>query len=297
MRRPTTPPPSTTARRRDRARGAERLHALAGALDAALGSLDDDHGALVHVAVPHDTPGDAPVDIGIMPTRGEHPFDLLCGFHAPDDWQVLGVVATGRAQRYDDPDADKVRASFVFLADRRGSTASLMRTADGTVALPGEPEGRIADAMRRALALPTEPPPCGTGVVFSALWLDSIVDAAGDPERRGSLSSWEGTARMHPAVSLAVRAPDPAALAIAAADLVSRWPWSRLRLEPDRWRLPGDVVLPRDVATWMDDGMFARWLLSELPSLGDLVHLAGPLVPDELAGDVVSVIAAALDAR
>jgi hypothetical protein len=251
---------------------------------------------MVYVAGPPDAAGNEPLQLGMAPTDGDHPFDLLLGFEAPDDWQVLGVVASGNAYRYDDPDPEKVRATFVFLADRRGGSASLMRTAAGIVALPGEPEGRIADALRRALGRPTAPPTCGTGIVFTTLWLDALLDATGDPSRRSALSTWNGIARLHPAASLALRPPAVDDLAAGVLELAQRWPWQRLRTEPDRWAMPGDVGLPRDIAAWMDDGMYARWLLAELPALPDLVHLLGPLVPTDLAEPMVAVIAAALAA-
>jgi hypothetical protein len=162
--------------------------------------------------------------------------------------------------------------------------------------MPGPAVGTIPDSLRRALEVPTSPPEWTTGVLFSTLWLDRLLDAAGTPAGRRALRSWDGVARLHPVASLTVglRALPPDELASATRDLVARWPWERVRRDVRRWSLPGDADVAPDVAMWMDDGMFCRWVVGGMPGMRTLVHDLGPLLPDELAIPMVAVIEAAL---
>jgi hypothetical protein len=130
--------------------------------------------------------------------------------------------------------------------------------------------------------------------VWVTLWLDAIVDAMGDPQRRASLATWDGVARLHPAASFAIRAPAVDELAAAAADLTREWPWSRLRAEGDRWSFPGDIAIAPSLARWMDDGMYARTLFGELPPIATLVHEVAQLVDEPLGIAILEVVDAGL---
>ena len=61
----------------------------------------------------------------------------------------------------------------------------------------GAAEGDVADCLRRALGLPTPPPPCGPVAWWAVDWLDAVLDAVcRDPARRVDLGA--RCRRLHP---------------------------------------------------------------------------------------------------
>lgn len=104
---------------------------------------------------------DAPdeFELGLLPIDG-HPVEMLVGFRAPADWLALGVITGGWAAPLDGsrPSAhpEARRVTQVFLIDRDGVTASVLRYPDGSIQrLPGPAEGAVPDALRAALGLRT----------------------------------------------------------------------------------------------------------------------------------------------
>ena len=82
---------------------------------------------------------------------------------------------------------------------------------------------------------------------------------------------------------------DAAALVAGARALAAAWSWSRLRDEPDAFDLPGGLRTS-SLAGWMDDGMWARWLLGSLPATDDLLDAATALLPAVLADPLTTVV-------
>jgi hypothetical protein len=78
---------------------------------------------------------------------------------------------------------------------------------------------------------------------------------------------------------------DPVALAASAQALAEAWPWSRLREDPAVVDVLGPPPAP-ELAVWMDDGMWARWLLSRLPAADDLLAAVHALLPSVLADGI-----------
>src|SRR5204863_124162 len=77
---------------------------LAGIVDQATA---DDPG---HVMVRVTGPVHPEVELGFRPLDPDsHPFDVLAGFEAPDDWTVFGLRTTGRARHLDAPQAPPPR--------------------------------------------------------------------------------------------------------------------------------------------------------------------------------------------
>ena len=84
------------------------------------------------------------------------------------------------------------------------------------------------------------------------------------------------------------------ALALDAAALAEAWPWNRLRAEPALADLPGPTPSPA-AAQWMDDGMWARWLIAELPPAAEMIDATRALLSPVVADAIDLVVAAAVD--
>jgi hypothetical protein len=258
---------SSSARRlRSRPPRHHRLDAIARVVDEAAEGASGH--LLVHVV---GEPVDD-VELGVRPVpEGSHPFGVLAGFEAPEEWWAFGVRVRGRARFLDDEDRAPEPVATTFLVDRAGGEASLLRAAGEVRPLPGRAEGTIPDLCRRVLGRPTTPPPASTTALWIAVWLDRLMEAWGEPAARRELgSSWSAVARHHPAATAPdlATAPvldDPSAIVALARTHADAWPWSRLRHHPEVIALP-DGPVPGDVAAWMDDGFFARWCLGAYPS-------------------------------
>jgi hypothetical protein len=229
-----------------------------------------------------------------FPLDGAHPLGLLLRFVAPPHWHAVGVSVPGWAHRLDDPGrarAESPPVTVTVMVHRTGVAAGLIRQGDRVAAMPEPPDGVVPDACRRALGLPTDPAPATTAGLWALCWLDRIVaTAARAPAGRG-LHDWVAVAALHPAARPRPAANDPVSLAGAATALARAWPWARLRAEPAVLDLPGPPPSP-DLGAWMDDGMWARWVLSSMPAGDDLLRAVHDLLPPSLAGPVESVVLA-----
>jgi hypothetical protein len=286
--------PSTTSKRRRRAAARPALlDAVAHLVDA--GSDGEPGHLLVYVA----DLGTGELELGLKPLPVEvHPTEELLGLVADPGWSVVGVRASGTL-RHVDGSAPAERVHSTYLVDRHGHDVSLVRRGDGVTSLPGPAEGTIPDLCRCTLGVATPPPPPSTAPLWTALWLDRVLDAWGDPARRRRLSaSWTEVALLHPAAANAsaddvLALDDPLRLAELAANHAAAWPWDRLRREPDAAPLP-DGALTADLASWMDDGCYARWALGAFPPPAVLARdLAGLLEPSVTTPLVAALAAGA----
>jgi hypothetical protein len=254
----------TVRRRHHRGPDHRFLPALAGIVDAATAETAG------HVVIRVEGPIQPEVDLGLLPLdEGTHPFSELAGLEAPATWTVFGLRVSGRSRRLDEPDEEPRRTSTVFLLDRRGREASLIRHGEEVIDAPGRATGTIPDLCRRVLQLPTDPPPPTTAALWCAVWLDRIIDRWAPLHRRPDLGSFAQLAILHPAVHapsppdlLAVT--DPASLARVARAHAAATTWEQVRLAREPLPLP-DGPLDPSIAAWMDDGFFARWSISAFP--------------------------------
>jgi hypothetical protein len=283
------------------------LTALVDTADATLAALGAraPAGALLRVSAPDAHP---PGELAWFPIDPIHPLDLLLGFVAPAHWWALGVSSCGRQHPIGDDgrvmrSAGSPRVRITVLIDRSGGGAGLLRRGDERTDLPGPPDGTVADACRRALGLETAPPPPTTVGLWTRCWLDRVVDTLARSSGAGSgpgPPTWRDLTRLHPAASAtATRSsglglgPDANALADATRALADAWPWDRLRADPTVVDVPGPLPDPRVVA-WMDDGMWARWLLGAFPALDDLLDAACSLLTPNLARAAKQVVEATI---
>lgn len=262
------------------------LEATARIVDEA--SIDAGTHLLIHMNVEGDE-----VELGLEPLeRDQHPFDALAGFTAPTGWSAFGVRALGTARHLDEPSRPAQRSAVTILLDRQGREVSLSRVGADVELLTGRGEGTVPDTCRRVLGLPTAAAPPSTAAVWTLVWLDRLLDSWGRPsERRRLTSSWAEVAGLHPALDQGVPcgAPleDPATLLRVGLEHTAAWPWERLRAEPEALRLP-DGNLPAEVTGWMDDGFFARWVVSSYPPIHTLATDLPALLGEPLGSLLIS---------
>ena len=286
------PRTQTTRRARSRLSAHDLLESVARIVDE--GAAGDDHHLLVHVL--RGDPTDEALDLGVLPLeRGTHPFTALAGFRAPPDWSVFGIRAVGTARDLDEPGGAGRRCATTLLLDRDGREVALLRTGEEVRLLPGPMDGTIPDACRRALGLPTAPPPSSSAGLWTVLWLDRVLAAWSDPSTRRSVTSgWAALARLHPAANHESDDLDvPASLVRLARAHAEAWPWARLRAHPEAAPAPGPC-LPASVTQWMDDGFYARWTIGAFPSIGqlgtDLPALLGAPLGPQLAAVALELL-------
>ena len=222
----------------------------------------------------------------------------LLGWVAPPECRAAGLVATGtlRASRpaagaargavdvVSGPTAGPgplprpgARARMAFLLSREGGTGWAMKLPDGREIDKPPEGGRMVDCLRRCFALPTEPPPAGPGRVHATLWLASILAAI-----RGGIPylTWGEVVKHHPAAEIldaTGERADPDALPTMMAVMAAAGTWEELRRRTCAEGAMSMLVSP-DLAAWMDDGMFARWVLGELPGPDELMAAVRPHV-------------------
>jgi len=248
------------------------------------------------------------VELGWLPlATGSHPLDELVGRTAPDAWAALGVVADGRARRLDhDGDAAPIRVRTTHLVGRDGSWAARCTgaeaeplTASGRADDPGRVAGRLDDACRRVLGLPTAPAEADTGPLWAARWLDAVLAAAAaSTAARAAMAQWPEVARLHPAVPALVGAgpaaelPGPDALGELARKLAAwrDWPVLRRACAAGMWSTP---EVDAEAAAWLDDGAFCRWALGAFPDLEDLLEAVADLLPGSLTARIVHTLVVA----
>jgi hypothetical protein len=197
-------------------------------------------------------------------------------------WAAAAVVATGRAHMTD-PSSEPPAALIPGLAggltlacvvSRRDRVGWRMRLPDGSLFQPVPEAGFMLDMLRRALQMATPAPPASTAVLLLAGWVGAIC-ATG---RGGALSrlDWGEALRLHPA--LADGDPlDPARAEAAIRTPRSDGEWETMRLLVAAG-LGGPGLPDPEVARWMDEGMFARWALSSLPAVSELVDETRPFL-------------------
>lgn len=244
---------------------------------------------------------DASFDLAVQET--DDPVQGLTGFVAPDEWAAIGCTGIGR--RTDIDTRQSTRVAIVHFVHRNGSSVSALMPLTSQAAAhddriellhSDEPvAGLTADVLRRALDLPTAPPPPDTTEIWLLRWLDAVLTSA----VKGRTLSSRSVARLHPAIGMIPSRTDADALIDAAADRLPRltrivgeeFTWEDLRLratEVDGWR-PHDMTA--EIATWHDTGSFARAALAASPDLHQLVAT----LDDLLGGDAAILVRGVVD--
>ncbi len=229
-----------------------------------------------------------------------HPADVLLGFVAPPEWSAVGVVITATARPLDTsaqpsrpprPLDQEEHIVFAYLVARDGVSVSVSRRPDGSrwetsaTSLDETATGRVDDALRRVLGLPTHPPPADPAELWARLWLDRVLTEVG--ARPSQPWSWPTIAVLHPAAKLVIddmrgRVSEVVEAMPRLAEILARgrtWDDLRLGYVSGQWDAPS---IPSDVARWMDDGIFSRWLLDSVPPCGAALVALRDLLPSSL---------------
>jgi hypothetical protein len=132
--------------------------------------------------------------------------------------------------------------------------------------------GMVPDSLRRALRVPTAPPG-GSVVPYAALLLlTAVVEARRRYDKPLSRSALRDL----------LHAVEPA---------VAGGGWPALRGAVARGRLRHAVITP-DVARWMDDGIFQRWLHGDLAGYRDVAAEAKTALSAAAYEDVLDALEA-----
>jgi hypothetical protein len=196
-------------------------------------------------------------------------------------WDAVALVATGRA-RVAHPSVEPPARLLPAMGGglrlacavwRTGEVGWSMTLPDGSEFAETPSEGRLLDMLRRSAGLETSPPPCGASVTEVIIWLAAIREAAGTQARR---LGWDEAVTLHPAIK-GFEGCEPGAAQLLILLRARQLTWTDLRQ-----RAVHDLVLPwmppPETANWMDDGMFARWVLADLPTVDDLLRQVRPKV-------------------
>jgi hypothetical protein len=236
--------------------------------------------------------------VGFAAIEGPPP-DALVGFTARPEWFAVGLVGPAGARPVTGGRPAPGPATpllLVHLVARSGDQSTVQYRRDGA----GRPErvvlgdgvvvsGEVHDHLRRALGLPTAPAPDSTAGFWASRWLEDLLARCAAGELADA--SWPDLVALHPVVELAERTGSPESpFDPSAGDvddslrrLVATLDWSGLRAgviaRPDEIGL-----LPTEVASWMDDGAFARHLLARTTPPGRLLPRLLELIPPETAG-------------
>ena len=255
--------------------------------------LDRQYNAILQITSPTT---DAEFQVGVADLGGEHPLAELMGFVAPTEWWAIGAIVTGWAGPLDgirpSSNPEGVRIAQAIAVTRDGEVVSHVRMADGR-AIDDPPEsGRVLDALRRALQLPTPAPAGFVSDVFVVLWLHFVEAAAREARANVEKMTWVRAARCFPFPDAVKNADvrDPAVFAELFLATVDNIDWERLRQWGTRGSLGGLVDPP--LAQWMDAGMFSRWMGGALPP----VHAQLERTCQRLAPHISSRVREAVDA-
>jgi hypothetical protein len=243
------------------------------------------------------------VELAVRTLDGSSVTSALMGFVAPPDCIALAAVtgawvAPASHADFDETDRgrfpstrpsahpDAVRARSILVVSRSGGIAGRIHCADGRILdheADGEPAGFTIDGLRRAFALPTAPPTIPTAELLTTLWLVDIADAGQQARTRGRRLTWPAATKLHLAFRMLRAAgdrPHHGRLVPAARALARVLTWTEVRRQATtRGWLAG--IVTTELASWMDEGMLARWLLAAFKPLPELLAGArAALTPD-----------------
>jgi hypothetical protein len=207
--------------------------------------------------------------------------DALLGWVATSDCDAVGVLATGRLRVLagGPSPAEHLagrRIRIACVVARSGAMTSKVVLPDGTAVDQAPTEGRMLDCLRRCFALPTPPPMASPSRLQTVAWLAAILERA-EAARRPL--NWSDVAKLHPVARVIGSDLDRSCWQPWLPGLVraagSAWSWESFRLQAAGGEGLRELIDP-SLAGWMDEGMFARWVLDGLPSPDEMLAALRP---------------------
>jgi hypothetical protein len=235
--------------------GIEFLDLGSGGLES--GGLDTVDAART-ISVPSTEPT---VELAVRQLPGNDVLRALAGFVAPPSWHAFAIVAPGRAFCLDTPWTDPVPVRTAYVLDRRGRVAHRLWGVAAKTTPTAPPLGRIPDACRRVLGIPTAAADQATTKLWILDWLDRSLSCALQRDLGEPAPTW----------------PELAALDRGRSGVDA--PWAILRREVAAGSLEVGGI-SAGAADWMDDGLFCREVLADFAECGELLRdLRGLLRP------------------
>ncbi len=213
------------------------------------------------------------------------PVTALLGRSAADSITAVGVRAPAEITNPTNEGTFPAHHTVVHVVSRNGCAVTVLGDeADSRWFGPtmSPQQGRVPDACRRTLGLPTSPPTEPMTNFVVAAWLEVIVRHA---LHQPGLE-WSHIVGLHPAGTSAEWPVTPATLAEVTRSLGTSLDWERFRrVIATVGGFPfGDDATK--LAAWMDCGMFSRWAMESLPDRADLIDaleaVLGPATFDRL---------------
>lgn len=248
-------------------------------LNLASHALDlPDGGAVLVTDTGARTPVDPPAGGGLA----------MIGLSCPPETLAVAATTWCEAQR---PDGCRRSGALAWSVDRRGGSSALFREqgADDAEIL-STVAGTLLDSGLRALGRPT--PLCASPVVWfpDGVFLQRVsrlLDQRGGSCTRRRLA-WDSVSRLYPLN--VVGKPLPAwVVRHLRQDFQERNTWSSLRCGVVEQPVSAPSILSGltpAVAGWLDDGSFARWVLSRVSEAPGTLRRLRERVDDCLANDL-----------
>ena len=216
----------------------------------------------------------------------------VIGLRCPPE--TVAVAATTRCETQW-PDGRRRSGVLAWSVDRQGGSLALFRDRGANDAETLEAvAGPLLDVGLRALGRPTAR--CSSPVVWfpDGVFLEQVSRLL--DERRGSCTrrrlTWAMVSPLYPLN--VVGRPLPARIVRhLRQDFHKRNTWSSLRRGVVEQPAGAPAILPGltpDIADWLDDGSFARWVLSRIPDPPSTLDWLRGRVDDGLANDLAAAL-------
>ena len=234
------------------------------------------------------------------------------GYELPQEWPAAAVVASGRFRPLDESAELPARLvqglagglRMACVVTRDGTVGWHLDLPDGTAFDAVPEEGFVLDVLRRSLRLATTDPPRTTLALHLSIWIGALVSGFSIPPAR--LTWPDALAVQRHLFDLRTAGSGDQDRFFEEVRATTDWEALRRRAtEPDRTAhvlAPIRYAVPSpEISSWMDAGMFARWVMGRLPGLDQLMprlrtcleaaafrriaHLVRALDPAELITD------------
>lgn len=238
-----------------------------------------------------------------------HPFNALVGRELQDEFLGLVVITEGWSYPPDviqDPEAlarvtrwlapsdhhRRIECRTVIFIGRDGQESALSHPRAGPVQViqgpDGHLEGRLPDAMRRALGIELELPEMSSGVLLGRLWSRTVASWAAMAVQNGTAPPrWDDPA-IDPLVFLAHQSPSgPTDPATFGREMIETIGWEEFHEFALAGHVPG--VTP-EVARWMGPALLATEMVGNFPSVLSSLSSIEALCGEDQARELESAL-------